>query len=133
MVGYNWTCLVCDRGVDKTLSKCDRCGYPAGASSYEIDARKILLNHCNTIEGLNCNFCKNSKLNVKFHKNLDEYLYRQEMIRKYRTVLFEVLSVIIYCDKCDYKIEVEYKVPILRKLFRWILRKDIQSQWLKSI
>lgn len=130
MAEYNWRCLVCKQGVDKKHDKCDKCGYPAGASSYEVDARKFLLEQYSS--DLKCPKCCKPKLDVKFSKDPEAYYYRIYPVRG-RAVFFEILYVIIYCRKCSFKHEFEYGVPILRKLYRLITRSDIKWDWLKRI
>ncbi|RZQ09675.1 hypothetical protein D8T50_21990 [Vibrio vulnificus] len=102
MAEYNWRCLVCKQGVDKKHDKCDKCGYPAGASSYEVDARKFLLEQYSS--DLKCPKCCKPKLDVKFSKDPEAYYYRIYPVRG-RTVFFEILYVIIYCRKCSIKHE----------------------------
>ena len=130
MVGYNWTCLVCDSAVDKKLEHCPKCGYLAGANGYEIDARKMLLKHAKCEHSLDCPKCSKRKIDIKFSKPPQEYYY---VGFKGRLVLFEILYLYIFCKNCQYQHEIEFDVPIPRKVFRWAMKRDIKNEYLKRI
>jgi len=130
LVDYNWTCLVCNLGVDKSCDKCTRCGYLAGANSYEVDARNILIKNSESEHALDCPKCAERHLDIKYNKEPQKYYY---IGFRGRQILFEILYLNIFCNKCSYKKEIEFDVPVLRKLFRWIMKRDIQSERLKRI
>ena len=130
LVDYNWTCLVCNIGVDKSTVKCPSCGYLAGANSYEVDARHILIKNSECEHALDCPKCSQRQLDIKYNKIPKKYYY---IGFKGRQVIFEILYLNIFCKRCSYKKEIEFDIPILRKLFRWVMKRDIKSEWLKRI
>lgn len=130
LVGYNWMCLVCHSGVDKKHENCPKCGYLAGANSYEIDARRTLLKYAECEHPLDCPKCTKRRIDIKFSKEPLKYYY---IGFRGRTVLFEILYLHIFCQSCRYHKEIEFDVPITRKIFRWVMKRDIQSDYLKRL
>jgi len=130
LVDYNWTCLACNIGVDKINDRCPNCGYLAGANSYEVDARTTLIKNSECEHALDCPKCSKRQLDIKYHKIPKEHYY---IGLKGRFIFFEILYLNIFCKKCSYKKEIEFDIPVFRKLFRLLMKRDIQSEWLKRI
>lgn len=130
LVGYNWMCLVCNSGVDKKLEHCPNCGYLAGANGHEVDARRMLLKLAECEHPLDCPECFKRKIDIKFSKDAQKYYY---VGIKGRLVFFEILYLYIFCKSCQYQQEIEFDVPILRRIFRWVTKRDIKNESLKRI
>ncbi len=130
MVSYNWMCLICNSAVDKKHENCPRCGYLAGANGYEVDARRALLKHTECEHPLDCPKCAQRQIDIKFGKDPQKYYY---IGYKARAILFEILHLHLFCKSCEYQKEIEFDVPIARKLFRWVMKRDIKNEYLKRL
>ncbi len=130
MVGYEWRCLVCSRTNDSNSNECGHCGYTAGACAHEIDARELMLKEYGKDNRIICPECSHNKFSANFTKKPKNYYYNG---LKRRLNLFEVLSINMSCRKCSFVRVVECDIPVLRKMYRWIAKKDIESQFLKRL
>lgn len=130
MVGYEWRCLVCNRANDSSTNECEHCGYTAGGCAHEVDAREVLLKEYGVENRIICPICDHNKFAANFTKKPKDYYYNG---MQSRIILFEVLSINMSCKKCNFTRVIECDVPIFRKLYRWIAKKDIESEFLKRL
>jgi len=127
---YNWSCTACNHGNKAEVEVCTNCGCSANSNSYDVKARKFLIKKSGSDNPRFCKHCKACSLDVRYSKEPMKYYYNG---LKGRLVLFEILYVTIFCLKCSYREEFEFDVPFLRKIYRSVTGKDIESYWLRRI
>lgn len=130
MPEYNWSCIACSTGNDKSLNECKHCGCTSTGNTYDVEVRSVLLKNSRGSHPLECPNCNKRKLDVKYNQDPQQYYYRG---MKARSPLFEILYVIIFCKYCRFEKSIEFKTPFFRKLFRKLMKRDVHNERLKRL
>ena len=130
MIDYDWGCKACGMSNAQGTSKCSNCGCPGNCNAHEVTLYETLLRNCSVKKRLECPDCHSEKMSVEYNQDFNKYFYQGI---KRRFWCFKTLEIHIDCNKCTYRKVVEYIIPLFRKLYRLIARKDIQNEALKRI
>ncbi len=78
--------------------------------------------------------CGSGQVKADYAESYEEYKYRySDMPYKVKLILFKVFSFNLRCGNCGCLQTIEVEVPLLRRMYRWFFKKDIDSEWLKNI
>ena len=130
MPAYDWSCTACNHGNKAEVEVCTNCGCSANSNSYDVKAREFLIKNSGGDNPRLCKQCGASSLNVRYPKDPKKYYYNG---LKGRLILFEILYITIFCQKCSYQEDFEFDIPFLRKIYRSVIGRDIEYSWLTRI
>jgi len=123
MPNYRWTCQLCQLGNSEKLETCGNCGHTAETTVWDTDARRFAFTHMlGGIDSFSCPKCTYKLHDISFSE--DPVIYFQNRNGK---PLFRNMMIYTRCQSCNHKLEKEFYVPILRRLYRKIMGGDINE------
>lgn len=109
---------------------CENCGCAGEANAHEVDLHERLLESCSLEGVVACPVCGANEVTANYDQDYKQYYYT--LLRR-RAWIFRTLEIHISCTKCEYRKVIEHEVPIVRRLYRVIVRGDVKSDFLKRI
>lgn len=131
---YNWRCTACDYSNTKNSISCSKCLCPTSCNAFMAEAHLRELQSSNTKNQITCEGCDSLKLSAVYPISFMEYTYRfPKAPFRAKLILFKIFSYNQVCSECRHTKTIEVIVPLLRKLYRSIFKKDIENNWLRNI
>lgn len=130
MQSYHWICQACDTSNAGSEKKCTNCACPSECNAIEIDLYKLVYKHYSINGIVKCPKCHKRTLSAKYDQDPHKYFYKG---LKRRSWLFRILHIEVNCVNCDLHDIIEHIVPMTRRIYRLVTKKDIKNTKLKRI